>query len=105
MTTPLPPAAPGLWPLIITGAAGGLVPLAVAFMSYRQAKEANRQTRFLENRKADREAFIAAQQIYKDAIATLEAQLRSARERITELERRQNQMEADRGGYIPRQDP
>jgi hypothetical protein len=63
-------------------------PLWVALLSYRQASEANRATRALEARKVDAEAYASAQAIYKDAIATLEAQLVAARARITELERR-----------------
>jgi hypothetical protein len=98
-------------PWILTGIATGIVPLLIALLSYRQAKEANRQTTALESRKADREAFETAQKIYRDAIAvleerivmsqkiyhdalsTLEVQLDAARSRITELESRLTSLE------------
>lgn len=74
--------------ILVTAAATGVMPTTIAVLGYRQATAANRQTQALENRKVDAEAFMNAQAIYKDAIATLETQLRSARDRITELERR-----------------
>lgn len=65
-----------------------VVSLVVAWLSYRQASAANRHAALLERQKVNAEAFDQAQRIYRDAIATLEAQLASARSRITELERR-----------------
>lgn len=73
---------------LIAGIGTGVPALTVAILSYRQATAANRASTTLETRKVDAEAFTSAQAIYKDAIATLEAQLVAARERISDLERR-----------------
>lgn len=75
-------------PIAVAGLATGIVPMLVATLSYRQATRANRQSIALETRKVESEAFVAAQAIYKDTIATLEAQLVAARARTTELEHR-----------------
>lgn len=78
---------------ILASIVTGLVPLAVAALAYRQARSASRISTDLESRKIDAEAYSRAQAIYRDAIETLESQLRSARDRITELERRLAELE------------
>lgn len=75
----------------------GLVPMVVAFFSYRQATRANRLTvaasersaernAELEQTKVDADAFGRAKEIYEAALGQLERQLERVRSQFAELE-------------------
>lgn len=73
-------------PELLIQVAVGVIPLAVAYLAYRSATDANKRNAVMENRKVDVAAFERAQGIYERGLDELEKQLERARERIAELE-------------------
>lgn len=64
----------------------GIVPLAVAYLAYRSATDANRRNAAMEDRKVDQTAYDRAQTIYEKGMSELEKQLARAQGQINNLE-------------------